>query len=243
MTQAVLEDTPARTAAKVVAELRDLRKIYYKPDGSVMVEALRGLNLSICEGEYVAIMGPSGSGKSTLMYLLGCLDRPTSGEYLLDGEPVSGMSDDELSRFRGRRIGFVFQSFNLLTQLTIEENVSVPLFYQGLSKRERLSRAREALDSVGLGDRLGHRPTELSGGQQQRVAIARALVTRPTILMADEPTGNLDTKTGETILGIISDLHKSGMTIIMVTHDDRISSRCERVVRLRDGLLESDKRN
>jgi putative ABC transport system ATP-binding protein len=189
----------------------------------------------------VAIMGFSGSGKSTLMNLLGCLDRPTSGAYYLDGIDVATLPDDELSAVRGRRIGFVFQAFNLISELTVVENVEVPLFYQRLPAPERRARAIESLQRVGLGDRLGHRPSQLSGGQQQRVAIARALVTNPAILMADEPTGNLDTATGESILALFEALHEQGLTLIMVTHDDRIAGRCERVVRLRDGSIESDR--
>jgi len=230
----------ARVAGAPAAELRGVTKVYYKPDGSVMVEALRGIDLVIEQGEYVAIMGASGSGKSTLMNVLGCLDRPTGGEYLVDGVSIGEMSDEALSAFRGQTIGFVFQAFNLIPQLMVEDNVAVPLFYQGVKPAERRERAVEALNLVGLGDRLGHRPSELSGGQQQRVAIARALVTRPTILMADEPTGNLDSTTGEAILGLFERLHADGMTIVMVTHDDSVADRCGRVVRLRDGLLESD---
>ena len=224
-----------------VAELRGLRKTYYKPDGSVMVEALRGVDVAIRRGEYVAIMGASGSGKSTLMNILGCLDRPTGGQYLLDGEDIGKMNDASLSEFRGRTIGFVFQAFNLIPAETIEENVAVPLFYQGVHKHERRQRAIESLTLVGLGDRLGHRPRELSGGQQQRVAIARALVTKPVILLADEPTGNLDTKTGRAILDGFDALHRNGMTIIIVTHDPATAARCHRVVRLRDGLVEFDR--
>ena len=226
-----------------VAELRELKKIYYKPDGSVMVEALRGIDLSISHGEYVAIMGSSGSGKSTLMNVLGCLDQPTSGAYLLDGQDVAAMPDEDLSRYRGVKIGFVFQAFNLIPELTILENVATPLFYQGVGKRERLDRAEAMLAKVGLGDRVDHRPRELSGGQQQRSAIARALVTKPVVLMADEPTGNLDSTTGRAILELFEELHGSGMTIIMVTHDDSIAGRCKRVVRLKDGLVEFDRRN
>lgn len=234
----------ASTATSAPAcELRGVRKVYYKPDGSVLVEALRGIDLVIPRGQYAAIMGPSGSGKSTLMNLLGCLDQPTEGAYLLDGQDVATMSDEELSDYRGRKIGFVFQAFNLISQLKVEDNVEVPLFYQGIPKPERVRRAREALDVVGLGDRVGHRPSELSGGQQQRAAIARALVTRPIVLMADEPTGNLDSATGEAILQVFEDLHRQGMTILMVTHDDRIATRCQRIVRLRDGLVESDRMN
>lgn len=229
-----------------IAELRDIRKTYFKPDGSVLVEAVgrgsKGLDLKIDRGEYVAIMGASGSGKSTLMNVLGCLDRPTGGAYFVDGQDVAQMSDEELSAFRGRKIGFVFQAFNLIPQLTIEENVEVPLFYQRIPKAERRRRSVKCLELVGLGTRLGHRPRELSGGQQQRTAIARALVAEPVILMADEPTGNLDSHTGESILNVIEDLHRAGMTIVMVTHDDRISHRCQRIVRLKDGMTESDVR-
>ena len=225
-----------------VAELRALRKIYYKPDGSIMVEALRGIDLSVNRGEYVAIMGSSGSGKSTLMNVLGCLDRPTDGVYLLDGRDVTKMSDADLSTYRGRTIGFIFQAFNLIPELTILENVAAPLFYQNLPRHERIERAREVLGRVQLDQRLDHRPRELSGGQQQRVAIARALVTRPVVLMADEPTGNLDSATGRAILELFDDLHRGGTTILMVTHDPSVADRCERVVRLRDGVIESDVR-
>jgi putative ABC transport system ATP-binding protein len=223
------------------ASLRGLTKTYFRPDGSVLVEALKGVDLDIPHGQYLAIMGSSGSGKSTLMNLLGCLDRPTSGAYVLDGVDVATLPDDELSAVRGRQIGFVFQAFNLISELTVVENVEVPLFYQRLPAPERRARAVESLQRVGLGERLGHRPSQLSGGQQQRVAIARALVTNPAILMADEPTGNLDTATGESILALFEALHEQGLTLIMVTHDDRIASRCERVVRLRDGSVESDR--
>lgn len=225
-----------------VVELRSITKTYYKPDGTVMVEALRGIDLAIHRGEYVAIMGASGSGKSTLMNLLGCLDRPTTGDFLLAGEDVRAMTDEDLSRFRGRTIGFVFQAFNLIPELSIEDNVAVPLFYQDVPKRERLARATEMLGLVGLGDRLGHRPRELSGGQQQRTAIARSLVTRPIVLLADEPTGNLDSATGTAILDLFEDLHAKGMTILMVTHDPGVSARCRRIVRLKDGLIEFDRR-
>ena len=240
MTQAARPIPAVSQETKPVAQLTDISKVYYKPDGSVMVEALRGVDVTIHEGEYVAIMGASGSGKSTLMNILGCLDRPTGGEYLLDGVPAETLGDEALSRFRGRKIGFVFQAFNLIPQLTVEENVAVPLFYQGVSKAERLRRARAKLDLVTLSDRLDHRPRELSGGQQQRVAIARSLVTDPVVLMADEPTGNLDSTTGEQILTLFEDLHRQGMTIIMVTHDDSIAERCERIIRLKDGLVETD---
>jgi putative ABC transport system ATP-binding protein len=225
-----------------VLDIRSVTKTYYKPDGSVMVQALKGVNVAIERGEYVAIMGSSGSGKSTLMNVLGCLDRPTTGEYWLDGKDVAVMSDEDVSRYRGRTIGFVFQAFNLIPELTIEGNVEVPLFYQGLSPAVRRERAAEALKTVGLDHRMGHRPRELSGGQMQRVAIARALVTKPVLLLADEPTGNLDTATGQAILEVFDTLHGEGMTIAMVTHDPKVAQRCQRVVRLADGVVESDRR-
>ncbi|MEQ8316560.1 MAG: ABC transporter ATP-binding protein [Phycisphaerales bacterium] len=225
-----------------VAELKKVRKVYYKPDGSVMVEALRGVDITVHQGEYVAIMGASGSGKSTLMNILGCLDQPTDGQYLLAGKDINEMDDEALSQFRGRTIGFVFQAFNLIPQLTVEDNVAVPLFYQGVDPIERRERAIEKLSLVGLGERLGHRPRELSGGQQQRVAIARSLIAEPKVLMADEPTGNLDSRTGEEILTLFEKLHAGGMSILMVTHDDSVADRCERVIRLKDGVVEWDRR-
>ncbi len=243
MTSSIMSETiqhGATLPATPVARLLGVTKVYYKPDGTVMVEALRGIDLTIQRGEYVAIMGASGSGKSTLMNILGCLDQPTAGEFELAGKPVGHMSDDDLSAFRGKTVGFIFQAFNLISQLTILENTEVPLFYQGVHPAERKKRSLEALSLVGLADRAHHRPRELSGGQQQRAAIARALVTNPVILMADEPTGNLDSKTGNAILDLFDSLHQQGMTLIMVTHDDDISSRCQRIVRLRDGLIESD---
>ncbi len=224
-----------------VALLEGVSKTYYKPDGSIMVEALKGVDVRINRGDYLAIMGSSGSGKSTLMNILGCLDKPTGGRFLLADRDVQEMDDESLSAFRGRTVGFVFQAFNLIPQLTIEQNVEVPLFYQGVSKTERRERAAAALESVGLADRMGHRPRELSGGQQQRVAIARALVTSPVILMADEPTGNLDSTTSESILQLFESLHDVGLTILMVTHDDEVADRCERILRLKDGLVEYDK--
>lgn len=235
-----LADRPA--SAGTVCGLRGITKVYYKPDGSVLVEALRGVDLDIPAGQYVAIMGPSGSGKSTLMNILGCLDQPTAGVYDLDGQDVSRMPDEVLSHYRGQKIGFIFQAFNLIPQLTIAQNAEVPLFYQRVPKPERERRSREKLEIVGLGDRTTHRPAELSGGQQQRAAIARALITEPVVLMADEPTGNLDSATGQAILAVFDDLHAKGMTILMVTHDERIAERCQRVVRLRDGRIESDVR-
>jgi putative ABC transport system ATP-binding protein len=245
MSTAATQTTPAMDSdpgQTPVAELRALTKSYFKPDGSIMVQALKGVDLRINAGEYVAIMGASGSGKSTLMNVLGCLDRPTDGEYLLDGRNIMKMGDEELSTYRGRKIGFIFQAFNLIPELTVVENVAAPLFYQGVGKRQRLDRAAEMLGVVKLGDRLDHRPRELSGGQQQRVAIARALVTNPVVLMADEPTGNLDSATGRAILAVFDRLNSEGMTIIMVTHDPGVAARCRRVVRLKDGVLEYDRR-
>ncbi len=223
-----------------IIELVGAERTYYKPDGSVMVKALAGIDLTVRKGQYAAIMGQSGSGKSTLMNIIGCLDRLTAGRYMLDGRDCSEMDDTELSQFRGRTIGFVFQAFNLIPELTIEQNVEIPLFYQGVGRAERRDRAVACLKSVELHHRLGHRPRELSGGQMQRVAIARALVTSPALLLADEPTGNLDSSTGEAILRLFESLHADGMTIAMVTHDEAIGKRCERVVRLRDGLVASD---
>ncbi|MDI9403622.1 MAG: ABC transporter ATP-binding protein [Limnohabitans sp.] len=241
MTRSSLETPRANAASAPAASLTGIRKIYYKPDGSVLVEALRGLDLVIPRGEYLAIMGASGSGKSTLMNILGCLDRPTEGRYELDGAAVESLGDDELSKVRGQKIGFVFQAFNLISELSIAENVEIPLLYQGIPAAERRARAIDSLRVVGLENRTHHRPRELSGGQQQRAAIARALVGKPAILMADEPTGNLDSHTGRAILETFEELHANGLTLIMVTHDDRIADRCERVVRLADGLLESDR--
>ena len=231
---------PVPHGAKAIVDLRGVKRVYYKPDGEILAEALRGVDLSLYEGQYIAIMGQSGSGKSTMMNILGCLDRPTHGSYFLDGKDCSTMGDEELSRYRGRKIGFVFQAFNLIPELSVRENVEVPLFYQGVRPAERRRRATEVLTKVGLEHRLGHRPNELSGGQQQRTAIARALVTSPAVLMADEPTGNLDSATGRAILDMFDELHAGGITIIMVTHDPAVAERTQRVVRLKDGLVESD---
>jgi putative ABC transport system ATP-binding protein len=209
--------------------------------GEETILALRGVSLDIRRNEYLAIMGPSGSGKSTMMNLLGCLDTPTSGEYWLNGHEVSRLSDDDLARVRNREIGFVFQTFNLLPRATALHNVELPLVYAGLGARERRVRAATALERVGLVDRMGHRPNELSGGQRQRVAIARALVNEPSILLADEPTGNLDSVTSEDIMRVFGDLHASGQTVIVVTHEPDIAAHAERVVVLRDGRVESDR--
>ena len=221
-------------------QLQQVTKTYFRPDGEILVEALRGIDLSINPGEYLAIMGPSGSGKSTLMNLLGCLDQPTGGLYELDGERISDLDDQQLSRIRGKKIGFVFQAFNLISEMSIVENVEVPLFYQGINRQERRQLAMEHLDKVGLSDRLTHRPRELSGGQQQRVAIARALVTSPTMVLADEPTGNLDSKTGLAILKLLDELHEQGLTILTVTHDNSVADRCQRSIHLKDGLIDRD---
>jgi len=216
---------------------RDLRKTYHV--GDQMVQALDGLDLDIHANEYVALMGPSGSGKSTLMNMLGCLDSPTSGEYILNGQDVSRLDDDALADIRNREIGFVFQTFNLLPRYTAVENVALPMIYGGFSKAERDARAREVLTQVGLGDRMDHKPNELSGGQRQRVAVARALVMKPSIILADEPTGNLDTATSLEVMQLFSDIQKAGNTVILVTHEEDIAACAHRTVRLRDGKVES----
>lgn len=219
---------------------RALRKTYHV--GDQVVHALDGLDLDIGTNEYVALMGPSGSGKSTLMNMLGCLDSPTSGTYALNGHDVSRLEDDALADIRNREIGFVFQTFNLLPRYTALENVALPMVYAGFSKAERISRAQEVLHQVGLGDRMDHRPNELSGGQRQRVAVGRALVMRPSIILADEPTGNLDSATSEEVMELFGDIQKAGNTVILVTHEEDIAAYAHRVVRLRDGRVESDVR-
>lgn len=226
---------------KEVIIIKDIKKTYV--NGKLQVPVLHGINLTIYEGEFTSIMGPSGSGKSTFMNILGCLDRPTSGSYRLDGEEVADLSDDELAYVRNKRIGFVFQSFNLLPKLTAQENVALPMIYAGVSKTERNARAAELLTSLGLGERLDHLPSELSGGQRQRVAIARALANNPSIIMADEPTGNLDSKSSIDVMNIFTRLYEEGRTIILVTHEPDIATYASRNVVLRDGLIEEDKPN
>ena len=218
--------------------MEGVRKLYRSGDN--VVKALDGVDLRIREGSYVAIMGPSGSGKSTMMNLLGCLDTPTEGRYLLDGRDVGEMDDDQLSAVRGRKIGFVFQSFNLLPRLNALENVALPLLYAGVEKEERLRRAAAVLQQVGLADRAGHRPDELSGGQRQRVAVARALVTHPALILADEPTGNLDSATTEDVMKLFDAIHRKGNTVILVTHEEDVARHAGRIVRLRDGKIEHD---
>jgi len=229
-----------RTPGPVVIEIEGVTKLYKM--GEEIVHALRGVNVKVHRNEYLAIMGPSGSGKSTLMNMLGCLDTPTSGRYFFSGKNVSEMDDNELADIRNREIGFVFQTFNLLPRSTSLANVELPLVYAGLGRDERREKAMLALQNVGLGQRMGHKPNELSGGQRQRVAIARALVNNPSIILADEPTGNLDSRTGEEIMQLFEDLYALGNTIIVVTHEEDIARHARRIVRLRDGLIESDAR-
>jgi putative ABC transport system ATP-binding protein len=224
-----------------IISVRSLVKTYHM--GANVVNALQGVNLDIKKNEYVALMGPSGSGKSTLMNLIGCLDSPTSGEYVLNGKNVSTMDDSDLAEVRNKEIGFVFQTFNLLPRLTALENVALPLVYAGLGKAERLEKARHALSSVGLSDRMDHKPNELSGGQRQRVAVARALVNNPSIILADEPTGNLDSKTSYEIIGLFEQIHAQGNTIVLVTHEPDIAEFAHRIVKMKDGVIETDVAN
>jgi putative ABC transport system ATP-binding protein len=224
--------------ADLVINIEGIGKTYRI--GDVEVNALREVDLQIKKGEYVALMGPSGSGKSTLMNILGCLDTPSRGKYWLNGTDVSNMTDNELAEIRNKEIGFIFQTFNLLARNTSLDNVALPLVYAGVSKKDRIIKAENALKSVGLGDRMDHKPNELSGGQRQRVAIARALVNSPSIILADEPTGNLDSKTSYEIMELIEKIHEAGNTVIIVTHEENIAKRAKRIIRLRDGLIEND---
>lgn len=226
--------------AKVI-EIRDIIRDFQL--GQETVHVLKGIDLDIEKGEYVAIMGPSGSGKSTLMNLLGCLDTPTSGKYILNGKDASQMSDDELADIRNKEIGFVFQTFNLLPRTTALDNVALPMVYSGITKADRTKRAEEVLTDVGLADRMDHKPNQLSGGQRQRVAVGRALVNKPSIILADEPTGNLDSKTSVEIMNLFDDIHKAGNTVILVTHEEEVARHAHRIIRLKDGMIESDTRN
>ncbi|MEX0649212.1 MAG: ABC transporter ATP-binding protein [Balneolaceae bacterium] len=226
--------------SKTIIQIQDLTRFYQM--GKTEVRALNGVSFDVQENEYIAIMGPSGSGKSTMMNMIGCLDTPTSGEYILNGNRVSLLDDSELAQVRNREIGFVFQTFNLLPRTDCLSNVELPLIYSGMKHSDRKKRATETLDKVGLGDRLDHKPNELSGGQRQRVAIARALVNNPSILLADEPTGNLDSKTGDEIMILFEELYRAGNTIIVVTHENDIANHARRIIRLRDGVIESDEK-
>lgn len=225
----------------LVIDIKNIKRDF--PLGQEIVKVLKGIDLQIEKGDYVALMGPSGSGKSTLMNLLGCLDTPTSGSYLLNGQDVSNMTDDALAEIRNKEIGFVFQTFNLLPRTTALDNVALPMIYAGVNKKDRTKRAEEVLTDVGLADRMDHRPNQLSGGQRQRVAVGRALVNKPSIILADEPTGNLDSKTSVEIMALFDAIHASGNTVILVTHEEEIALHAHRVIRLRDGLVETDVRN
>jgi putative ABC transport system ATP-binding protein len=224
-----------------IIRMDNIRKVY--DTGKVKVEALKGIDLDVFPGEFVAIVGPSGSGKSTLMNLVGCLDTPTDGVYEIGGDNVAGVTRDQLAEIRNRRVGFVFQSFNLLPHISAQENVELPMLFGGIGPKERRARAAELLEKVGLGDRLDHKPTELSGGQMQRVAIARALAMKPDILLADEPTGNLDTSSGTDIMSIFNELWKAGSTLVIITHDPALARRASRIVEIRDGRITSDTKN
>ena len=224
-----------------IIAMANIRKVY--DTGKVKVEALKGVDLEIFPGEFVAIVGPSGSGKSTLMNLVGCLDTPSDGTYSIGGDNVAGVTRDQLAEIRNRRVGFVFQNFNLLPHITAQENVELPMLFGGVSPKERRARAVELLSKVGLGDRVDHKPTELSGGQMQRVAIARALAMNPDIILADEPTGNLDTSSGTDVMGLFNELWKSGRTLVIITHDPALAKRASRIVEIRDGRITSDTRN
>ena len=240
MTQTALENLVFDEGAAIL-EMEDMCKSYFL--GSMELKVLRDINVTITRGQYVAIMGPSGSGKSTMLNMVGCLDRPTSGDYRLGGQSVATLDDNDLSMIRGARIGFVFQSFNLIAQLNVLENIEIPMYYQGYTEQVSRQRSLELADMVGLGERTHHRPSELSGGQQQRVAIARALANDPLIILADEPTGNLDSTSGQDILTILDRLHAEGKTLVVVTHDEHIATRAQRVIRLFDGRVDKDEFN
>lgn len=227
--------------SKSLIDIKDIKRDFVL--GSEIINVLKGIDLQINKGEYVALMGPSGSGKSTLMNILGCLDTPTSGSYILNGKDVSQMHDDDLAEIRNKEIGFVFQTFNLLPRTTALDNVALPMIYAGYSKTDRSARATTVLKQVGLGDRMDHQPNQLSGGQRQRVAVARALVNNPSIILADEPTGNLDSKTSVEIMNLFNDIHKNGNTVILVTHEEDIAKYAHRIIRLKDGMIENDYEN
>lgn len=227
--------------SKSLIDIKNIKRDFVL--GSEIINVLKGIDLQINKGEYVALMGPSGSGKSTLMNILGCLDTPTSGRYILNGKDVSQMHDDDLAEIRNKEIGFVFQTFNLLPRTTALDNVALPMIYAGFSKTERNERAKEVLTQVGLSDRMDHQPNQLSGGQRQRVAVARALVNNPSIILADEPTGNLDSKTSIEIMNLFNDIHKNGNTVILVTHEEDIAKYAHRIIRLKDGMIENDYQN